>query len=67
MKLSEYLLQGKMLNKKAKLKIDLDLDNDESRKKGDIISIVKDNEDGTFHAEDNGFACKVTRKEFEYV
>jgi len=67
MKLSEYLLQGKILNKKAKLLIDLELDNDESRKIGDIVIIVKDNQDGTFHAEDNDFACKVTRNEFEYI
>ena len=67
MKLSEYLLQGKILYKKAKLLIDLDLDNGEPRKKGDIITILKDNQDGTFHAEDNDFACKVTRNEFEYI
>ena len=67
MKLSEYLLQGKILEKKAKLNIDLDLDNGESRKKGDIVTIVKDNQDGTFHAEDNEFACKVTRDEFVFV
>lgn len=67
MKLTEYLLQGKRVNKKAKLKIAIKLSNGERRKKGAVITIVKDNEDGTFHAEDNDWACKVTKDEFEYV
>ena len=67
MKLSEYLLQGTFLNKKAKLLKTIKLDNGEKRKKGEIVSIIKDNEDGTFHAEDNEWACKVTINEFQYI
>ena len=59
-------MQGHIVNKPAKLLIDLELDSGESRKIGDTITIVKDNEDGTFHAEDNDFACKVSREEFKY-
>lgn len=67
MKLSEYLLSGTFVNKPAKLLVTIDLDNGEKRKKNDVVTIVKDNGDGTFHAEDNDWACKVTRNEFEYV
>jgi len=67
MKLTEYLVQGKFINKSARLNIDISLDDGEERQAGDIITIVKDNQDGTFHAEDNEWACKVERKEFEYI
>lgn len=67
MKLSEYLSSGKMLHRKAKLKKAIKLDNGEKRKKGDTVSIVMEFEDGTFHAEDNDWACKITKEEFTYL
>jgi len=66
-KLSDYLLQGKIMHKQARLKVDVNLDSGESRKKGSIITILLKNQDGTFHAEDNDFACKLTCDEFEYL
>jgi hypothetical protein len=67
MKLFEYLSQGKFINKQAKLTKSITLDNGEFRNKGDEVTIVKDNADGTFHAEDNDFACKVQFDEFKYI
>lgn len=67
MKLSEYLLKGKLVNKKAKLKVDISLDNGLKRKRGAVVYIVKDNQDGTFHAEDNDWACQVIKEEFEFI
>jgi hypothetical protein len=67
MKLSEYLLSGKMINKKAKLLKTIKLNNGEKRKKGDIIYIMKEFENGQYHAEDNDWACHITRDEFEYL
>ena len=67
MKLSEYLLQGTPLFKKAKLTKSIKLDNGEKRKKGTIVSIIKQNPDGTYHAEDNGFACLLEKEDFEYI
>ena len=67
MKLSEYLLQGKVLFKKVKLKKDIKLNNGEIRKRGDIVSLLMENKDGTFHAEDNEWACTVNRSEFEMI
>ena len=67
MKLSEYLLQGKVLFKKVKLKKDIKLNNGEIRKRGDIVSLLMENENGTFHAEDNNWACRLTSDEFEVI
>jgi hypothetical protein len=67
MKLSDYLTSGQVIHKQGKLLKSIKLDNGEKRKKGDIISIVLDFEDGTFHAEDNDWACKVTKDEFKFI
>lgn len=67
MSLFEYLLSGKTINKKAKLLKSIKLSNGEKRKKGDIVYIMKEFDNGEFHAEDNDWACKVVQKEFEYV
>lgn len=67
MKLSEYLKQGKVINRKAELTIDINLNNGEYRKCGDEVSIVLENSDGSFHAEDNDWACTVKRKEFSWI
>ncbi len=67
MKLSEYLTTNRIMFKKAKLLIDLNLDNDESRKKGDIVSILLDLGNGKYHAEDNDWACTVEENEIEFI
>jgi len=67
MMLSEYLSQGHVIHKKAKLLVDMKLDNGEKRKKGDVVSLVMINRDGTVHAEDNDWACKLNRDEFETI
>ena len=66
MKLSELLSQ-KMINRKAKLTVDIDLDDGEERFAGDIVSIMFEDSECRFHAEDNEWACKVMRDEFEYI
>ena len=68
MKLSEMFAQGQFLgNKKGKLLKTIKLDNGESKKKGSVVSILMKNADGTYHAEDNDWACKVTADEFTFV
>jgi len=67
MKLSEYLNTGRIINKRGKLLIDIPLDDGETRKKGDIISILMDKGNGTFHAEDNDWAATISLTEFEWV
>ena len=67
MKLSKLLGSGRIVCKEIRLLIDIDLDDDESRKKGDIVSLIIEKNDGTFHAEDNGWACELKSEEFEYV
>ena len=67
MKLSEYLSSNKIMHKRAKLLIDLELDNGESRKKGDIVSILLDKGNGKYHAEDNEWACTVDKSEIEFI
>ena len=68
MKLSDMLNQGTILfNKKAKLKKRIKLDNGESRKKGFVVSVLMKNSDGTYHVEDNDFACKVSSDEIEFI
>lgn len=65
--LFDLLSSGRVMHKKAKLLIDLELDNGESRKIGDIVSILLDKGDGYYHAEDNDFACTVHKSEIEFI
>jgi hypothetical protein len=67
MNLSEYLLSGTIINKQAKLLKSIKLNNREIRRQGDVVTIMKRNVDGTYHAEDNGWACNVERNEFKYA
>lgn len=67
MKLSEYLAQGKFLCKQAKLNVNITLNNGTSKKRGDIVSVIMENADGSFHIEHNDFACKVNRNEIEFI
>jgi len=68
MKLSEYLSSGRIMHsKKAKLKKLIKLDSGESRKKGSVVSVLMDFGNGSYHVEDNGFACKVTSDEIEFI
>ena len=67
MKLSEYIEQGTFIIRDAKLLCDISLENGETRKKGDTVSILMKNKDGTYHAEDNDWACKLKRNEFEFI
>ena len=67
MKLSEYMFNGERVFKKARLLKTIKLDNGEKRKKGDLVEILLEFPDGTFHAEDNDWACKIKSEEFEYV
>lgn len=66
MKLSEFFSTG-IMSRKATLNIDIDLDSGESMKKGEEVRILKDYGDGHYHAEHNGFACKVHRSEFTFL
>jgi len=65
MKLSEILFTSERF-KKARLLKSIKLNNGEKRKNGDIIDILK-LKDGTFHAEDNNWACKVVSDEFKLI
>ena len=67
MKLSEVFSSGTFMHKEVRLLIDLDLDDGESRKKGDVVSIIMKNHDGSYRAEDNDWACKMYDGEFEYI
>jgi len=67
MKLTEYLTSGRIINKKAKLKIDIHLENGESMKKGETGSLLIDFGNGKYHFEHNGFACQVSREEIEFI
>ena len=67
MKLSEFLLSGRIICKKGKLKIDVSLNNGEARKAGDVVSILKENGNGEYHAEDNDWACNLKQDEFDFV
>lgn len=66
MKLSDFF-NSEIMHKKAKLLIDIDLNNGESKKAGDIVSILKDYGKGYYHAEHNDFACKVHKSEIEFI
>lgn len=66
MKLSEFFSSGIMM-KEAKLKVDIKLDDGEQMKKGEVVSILKDYGDGTYHAEQNDFACRVNKSEIEFL
>lgn len=67
MKLSDYMFNNKRIMKNAKLLNDVKLINGLKRKKGDIITIMLDCQNGYFHAEDNDWATMLTRNEFEYI
>ena len=67
MKLSEYFSQARFIHRSAKLLIDLELSSGECRKVGDVVSILMKNADGSYHAEDNEFACQLFEHEFEFV
>lgn len=63
MKLSEYLKL-----RKGKLKNDITTADGEIRKRGDIVYILMKNSDGTYHAEDNEWACLLNYPEdFEFI
>jgi len=66
MKLSEFFSSG-IMSKKAKLLVDIKLDNGESMKTGEEVSILKDYNNGYFHAEHNDFACQVHKSEIEFL
>lgn len=67
MKLSEFMSSGLMFGKKARLTMGISLNNGESRKKGDIVSVLKDYGGGYYHIEDNDFACKASDSEIEFI
>ena len=67
MKLSDYLSKGNIIHKEAKLKIDLELDDGESRKKGDVVSVLMKFPNGTYHVEDNEFSCTVYEHEIKFI
>jgi hypothetical protein len=66
MNLLDYMFSGTRINKKATLTKRIKLSNGEIRKKGDEVTILLDFGDGTYHAEDNEWACKVSKNEFIY-
>ena len=66
MKLSEYLTSGTFINRQAKLLIDVETEDDD-RYIGDELTIIKKNEDGMYHAEDNDFAVLLYDADFEYI
>ncbi|WP_337970227.1 hypothetical protein [Virgibacillus salexigens] len=66
MKLSEFMSEG-IMHRKAKLLMDINLNNGESRKKGEIVSVLKNYGGGYYHIEDNEFACKASDSEIEFI
>lgn len=67
MKISEMFKKGKYYHRKAKLLVDLDLDNGESMKAGETGSVLLDYGNGTYHFENNDFACRVSKDEIEFL
>jgi len=63
----DYMFSGKRIMKKAKLTRNIRLKTGIKRKINDEVTIVLDFGNGTYHAEDNEWACKVTSDEFEFL
>ena len=66
MKLSEFFAGG-IMHKRAKLLVDISLDNGECLPSGATGYVLKDYGDGTFHFEQNDFACRVKKTEIEFI
>jgi len=68
MSLFEYLTQGTHLyRKKGRLLQDITAEPHGVRRAGTIVCILMKNKDGTYHAEDGDWACKLEAGDFDFI